>query len=98
MKVRIVYRPIYILDCIPVNVAVILGAGTQWYEAYAAVNNYGRLMVGGFSTNGSVGSAGGWLAGGGHSPLSPDFGLGETLQSDHVSPKLIHGLKASITL
>ncbi|KAF8553169.1 FAD-binding domain-containing protein [Imleria badia] len=54
--------------------AVTLGAGVQWYEAYAAVNNYGRLMVGG--AIGSIGSAGGWLAGGGHSALSPTHGLG----------------------
>ena len=62
---------------------MILGAGIQWHEAYAAVNNYGRLMVGGISPNGSIGSAGGWLAGGGHSALSPNFGLGETLKN-HV--------------
>ncbi|KAG6373241.1 hypothetical protein JVT61DRAFT_6867 [Boletus reticuloceps] len=56
--------------------AVTLGAGVQWHEAYAAVNNYGRLMVGGSSAGGSVGSSGGWLAGGGHSALSPNYGLG----------------------
>ncbi|KAF8547408.1 FAD-binding domain-containing protein [Imleria badia] len=56
--------------------AVTLGAGVQWHEAYAALNNYGRLMVGGSSVGGSVGSSGGWLAGGGHSALSPTHGLG----------------------
>jgi len=54
--------------------AVTLGAGVQWNEAYAAVNNYGRIMVGGIG--GSIGSSGGWLAGGGHSVLSPSYGLG----------------------
>ena len=53
-----------------------LGAGVQWHEAYAAVNSYGRLVVGGASVGGSVGSSGGWLAGGGHSALSPTHGLG----------------------
>ncbi|KAH0835525.1 hypothetical protein J3R83DRAFT_9214 [Lanmaoa asiatica] len=56
--------------------AVTLGAGVQWHEAYAAVNRHGRLMVGGISPSGSVGAAGGWLAGGGHSFLSPSYGLG----------------------
>ncbi|KAI9572545.1 hypothetical protein HD554DRAFT_2168239 [Boletus coccyginus] len=55
--------------------AVTLAAGIQWQEAYTAVNNYGRLMVGGIS-DGSIGSSGGWLAGGGHSMLSPSYGLG----------------------
>ena len=57
-----------------------LAAGVQWHEAYDAVNNYGRLMVGGISIGGSVGSSGGWLAGGGHSALSPSYGLGKTLE------------------
>ncbi|KAF9235770.1 hypothetical protein BU15DRAFT_64606 [Melanogaster broomeanus] len=56
--------------------AVTLDAGVQWHEAYDAVNQYGRMMVGGVSAGGSVGAAGGWLAGGGHSALSPTYGLG----------------------
>ncbi|KAF9236143.1 hypothetical protein BU15DRAFT_64240 [Melanogaster broomeanus] len=56
--------------------AVTLGAGVQWHEAYDAVNQYGRMMVGGYSAGGSIGAAGGWLAGGGHSALSPTYGLG----------------------
>ncbi|KAF9236124.1 hypothetical protein BU15DRAFT_50483 [Melanogaster broomeanus] len=56
--------------------AVTLGAGVQWHEAYDAVNQYGRMMVGGASVGGSVGAAGGWLAGGGHSALAPTYGLG----------------------
>ncbi|KAL4064183.1 hypothetical protein V8B97DRAFT_2105927 [Scleroderma yunnanense] len=56
--------------------AVTLGAGVQWHEAYDAVNQYGRMMVGGTSLGGSVGAAGGWLQGGGHSPLAPTYGLG----------------------
>jgi len=56
--------------------AVTLGAGVQWHEAYDAVNQYDRMMVGGASLGGSVGAAGGWLQGGGHSALSPTYGLG----------------------
>jgi hypothetical protein len=48
-----------------------LGAGVQWHEAYDAVQAQGRVLVGGLSAGGSVGAAGGWLLGGGHSALSP---------------------------
>lgn len=54
-----------------------LGAGVQWFEAYAAAQRYNRIVVGGISLRGSVGAAGGWLQGGGHSPLSPNYGLGK---------------------
>ena len=64
-----------------------LAAGVQWHEAYAAVNSYGRLMVGAISLGGSVGSSGGWLAGGGHSALSPNYGLGKILQ-DHLAHQI----------
>jgi FAD/FMN-containing dehydrogenase len=53
-----------------------LGAGVQWHEAYDAVQAQGRVLVGGLSSGGSVGAAGGWLLGGGHSALSPYYGLG----------------------
>ncbi|KAH7921689.1 FAD-binding domain-containing protein [Leucogyrophana mollusca] len=56
--------------------AITLGAGVQWHEAYAAANAQGRIMVGGASAGGSVGAAGGWVLGGGHSALSPTYGLG----------------------
>jgi hypothetical protein len=53
-----------------------LGAGVQWHEGYDEIQAYGRLVVGGHSIGGSVGAAGGWILGGGHSALSPAFGLG----------------------
>ena len=56
--------------------AFTLGAGVQWYEAYAAAQKQGRFIVGGISIGGSVGAAGGWVMGGGHSINSPKFGLG----------------------
>jgi hypothetical protein len=52
------------------------GAGVQWFEAYEAVEAKGLLIVGGISMRGSVGAAGGWLLGGGHSVLAPNYGLG----------------------
>ncbi|KAF4607956.1 hypothetical protein EYR40_000292 [Pleurotus pulmonarius] len=56
--------------------AITLGAGVQWYEAYDAVEAHGRILVGGLSARASVGAAGGWISGGGHSALSPSHGLG----------------------
>ncbi|EIW74307.1 FAD-binding domain-containing protein [Coniophora puteana RWD-64-598 SS2] len=56
--------------------AFTLEAGVQWFEAYAAANATGRVLVGGLSAGGSVGAAGGWIQGGGHSALSSNYGLG----------------------
>ena len=56
--------------------AVTLGAGVQWHEAYDSANQQGRFIVGGLSSGASVGAAGGWVMGGGHSAFSPKFGLG----------------------
>lgn len=52
------------------------GAGVQWFEAYEAGQQHNRLLVGANSLRGSVGAAGGWLQGGGHSLISPNYGLG----------------------
>ncbi|KAJ2912752.1 hypothetical protein MD484_g7668, partial [Candolleomyces efflorescens] len=57
--------------------AITLGAGVQWGEAYSAAHARNRLIVGGVSKGGSVGAAGGWILGGGHSALTPSFGFGE---------------------
>ncbi|KAI5994876.1 hypothetical protein EDC04DRAFT_3148028 [Pisolithus marmoratus] len=56
--------------------ALIVESGVQWHEAYDAANQNGRMMVGGVCPDGSIGAAGGWLQGGGHSSLSPTYGLG----------------------
>jgi len=50
------------------------GAGVQWFEAYEAAKQHNRAIVGAASR--SVGAAGGWLTGGGHSALAPKYGLG----------------------
>ncbi|KAF9555544.1 FAD binding domain-containing protein [Agrocybe pediades] len=55
---------------------VTLGAGVQWHEAYTFVSQQNRTIVGGISQGGSVGAAGGWVMGAGHSAFSPTFGLG----------------------
>ena len=51
-------------------------AGVQWHKAYDSAHQQGLFVVGGLSLGGSVGAAGGWVMGGGHSAFSPKFGLG----------------------
>ncbi|KAL2173111.1 uncharacterized protein P884DRAFT_252640 [Thermothelomyces heterothallicus CBS 202.75] len=66
--------------------ALELGAGVTVGELYAAANQYGVTAVGGECKG--VGVAGGYLAGGGHSPLSGKYGLGsdQVLSIDLVLP------------
>ncbi|KAG0201442.1 hypothetical protein BGX28_005723 [Mortierella sp. GBA30] len=52
--------------------AIILGSGVQWKDAYKAADAHGVLVVGGAGT---VGTSGGYCQGGGHSLLSPIYGL-----------------------
>ncbi|RAL00768.1 FAD-dependent oxidoreductase [Aspergillus ibericus CBS 121593] len=53
--------------------AVRLGAGVQGFEAYEFADNHGYQVVGGECS--SVGIAGGYTQGGGHSALSSRYGL-----------------------
>lgn len=50
-----------------------LGAGVQAYEVYEAAKNYGVTVVGGEGQ--TVGVMGGYVQGGGHSPLSGLYGM-----------------------
>ncbi|KAI0711902.1 FAD-binding domain-containing protein [Cerioporus squamosus] len=70
------FRPLGAPEGIQYDFALTIGAGVQWHEAYTAADNADRMVVGGISPGGSVGAAGGWLLGGGHSALSPTYGLG----------------------
>lgn len=54
--------------------AVTIQAGEQWVDVYRAAATQGRVVVGGHAR--TVGAAGGWLTGGGHSPWSNKYGLG----------------------
>ncbi|KAH9911306.1 FAD-binding domain-containing protein [Epithele typhae] len=58
------------------DLAITLQSGVQWHEAYDAVTAVNRTMIGGLTRGGTVGAASGWLLGGGHSALSPNYGLG----------------------
>ncbi|KAJ7110781.1 hypothetical protein C8R43DRAFT_1113617, partial [Mycena crocata] len=68
--------------------AVSIGAGVQWGQLYALADQHNRSVAGGFSPGGTVGAAGGWPLGGGHSVLSPFYGLGvdNVLQYSVVLP------------
>ena len=75
------------------NPAVTISAGTRWLEVYSQVNASGYMVIGG--TSKSVCPAGGWSAGGGHSPFSPAYGLGV----DHVlqyTVVLANGTEATV--
>ncbi|KAF5349314.1 hypothetical protein D9758_011762 [Tetrapyrgos nigripes] len=76
---NITYNPAFVPEGAPENEtydALTLQAGVQWFEAYDAAEANGRMLIGGVTNGGSVGSAGGWLLGGGHSAFSPQHGLG----------------------
>ncbi|KAF2185562.1 FAD/FMN-containing protein [Zopfia rhizophila CBS 207.26] len=54
--------------------AVTLRAGEQWLDVYRDADTQKRIVVGGSAR--TVGAAGGWFTGGGHSPFSHFHGLG----------------------
>ncbi|KAG8946326.1 hypothetical protein FRC03_001424 [Tulasnella sp. 419] len=54
--------------------AVTVHAGEQWIDVYKAAHDKGVVVVGGAAR--SVGAAGGWALGGGHSPLGHKYGMG----------------------
>lgn len=53
---------------------ITVAAGEQWIDVYGFADDAGVLIVGGGCD--TVGAGGGWLLGGGHSVLSPSYGLG----------------------
>ncbi|PHH64520.1 hypothetical protein CDD81_4299 [Ophiocordyceps australis] len=65
--------------------AVKMGAGVQAFEAYTAAASHGLRVVGGACA--TVGLSGGFLQGGGHSPLSSMHGMGadQTLEWEVVT-------------
>ena len=65
--------------------AIKMGAGVQAFEAYAAADQRGLAVVGGECS--TVGLAGGYTQGGGHSALSSTYGMGadQTLEWEVVT-------------
>ncbi|GKZ85683.1 hypothetical protein AnigIFM56816_011654 [Aspergillus niger] len=54
--------------------SVTIGGGYEWGEVYQVVSANNKLVVGGGTP--TVGCIGGWMQGGGHSPVSHGYGLG----------------------
>ncbi|CAE6527505.1 unnamed protein product [Rhizoctonia solani] len=54
--------------------AVTIGAAEHWIDVYKAANDHNVTVVGGATR--TVGAAGGWVQGGGHSPLGALYGMG----------------------
>ncbi|KAJ5308734.1 hypothetical protein PENANT_c013G03306 [Penicillium antarcticum] len=54
--------------------AITVGAGVNFAEAYEFAQKHNVTILGGYS--GTVGVSGGWVQNGGHSILSPVYGLG----------------------
>ncbi|KAH8204477.1 hypothetical protein TruAng_001393 [Truncatella angustata] len=65
--------------------ALKMGSGVQGFEAEAFAGKYGLVVVGGWCP--SVGIAGGYTQGGGHSPLGSEFGMAadQTLEFEVVT-------------
>lgn len=64
--------------------AVTLQAGEQWLDVYRSASEQGVIVVGGAAR--TVGAAGGYLIGGGHSPFAHFYGL--AVDSKHASTVL----------
>ncbi|PVF95630.1 FAD-binding domain-containing protein [Serendipita vermifera] len=77
-------------DCAPDDKTpqsvVHIAAGEMWYRVYQKASEHGVVVVGGGCY--TVGAAGGWVLGGGHSSLSPQYGLGvdNVVQFEIVTP------------
>ncbi|KAK1637103.1 hypothetical protein BDP81DRAFT_460692 [Colletotrichum phormii] len=70
--------------------AIHMGAGVRGLEAYTAAASHGLRVVGGFCP--TVGVAGGYTQGGGHGPLSSQYGLGadQVLEWEVITPSGEH--------
>ena len=77
-----------------ITIAVTIGAGVQWGTIYALADDHNRSIAGGFSVEGSVGAAAGWVLGAGHSVLSPFYGLG-TVESITNKLPILNGSSRS---
>ncbi|KAK6541995.1 hypothetical protein TWF694_007767 [Orbilia ellipsospora] len=66
--------------------AVTVGAGMQWKDLVTAAHGHGKLVVSG--GNPTVGCIGGYLQGGGHSPIGNKYGMAvdQVLEFNLVTP------------
>ncbi|KAJ6592868.1 FAD-binding domain-containing protein [Mycena capillaripes] len=69
------YQPQFIPElCTTSHRAITVGAGVTFEQVYKFADDNGSMFIGGYAQ--TVGASGGWMMGGGHSVLSPAFGLG----------------------
>lgn len=71
------YNPAFVpAGCSPSTTytAMTVGAGEGWQDVYEWADSLSITAIGGYHQ--TVGASGGWLTGGGHSVLSPVYGLG----------------------
>ncbi|KAJ7189102.1 hypothetical protein C8R46DRAFT_1244603, partial [Mycena filopes] len=54
--------------------AITVGAGVTFEQVYKFADDNDAMFIGGYAQ--TIGASGGWMMGGGHSVLSPAFGLG----------------------
>ncbi|TFK54250.1 isoamyl alcohol oxidase [Heliocybe sulcata] len=68
------------------TIVIMSKAGVGWQDVYQFADEQNVTIVGGYHQ--TVGASGGWVMGGGHSILSPNFGLGvdRVLQFKVVTP------------
>ncbi|KAJ7270281.1 hypothetical protein C8J57DRAFT_306342 [Mycena rebaudengoi] len=81
------YHPQFVPElCSGSHRAITVGAGITFEQVYKFADDHNAMFVGGYAQ--SVGASGGWMMGGGHSVLSPAFGLGvdRVLQIKIVTP------------
>lgn len=63
-----------------------IAAGHQMHDIYAEAAHHGRVIVGGMDPNVGIG---GYITGGGHSPLSAHYGLAadQVVEIEMITPK-----------
>ncbi|KAJ6593009.1 FAD-binding domain-containing protein [Mycena capillaripes] len=81
------YHPQFVPElCTTSHRAITVGAGITFEQVYEFADDNDSMFIGGYAQ--TIGASGGWMMGGGHSVLSPSFGLGvdRVLQIKIVTP------------
>ncbi|KAJ7196212.1 FAD-binding domain-containing protein [Mycena pura] len=69
------YHPKFVPElCATASRAITVGAGITFEQVYKVAEDNDSMFIGGYAQ--TIGASGGWMMGGGHSVLSPSFGLG----------------------
>ncbi|KAJ7304827.1 FAD-binding domain-containing protein [Mycena albidolilacea] len=69
------YDPRFVPElCTSSHRAITVGAGVTFEQVYKFADDNDSMFIGGYAQ--TIGASGGWMMGGGHSVLTPSFGLG----------------------